>query len=660
MLFLAFSCLAATAPDLERNWLPVDPGPALTGLNTSRRVIGNRSLRLSVDATGRSVTFENLLGHQAPLTLDPPILAGGGFAIKFQHPVTSTIERVQPDLGSTVAAQRLPGYRIKLVDTGTGSGYEMEWTWELRDGSNYVREELRIERKSGSADDGTASRIDLLNFDSRSARIVGSVPGSPVVDGNTFAGVEYPMAVNQLSAGHVRCSVERKVAIALGHPVQYSAVIGVAPDGQMRRAFGRYVERERAHPYRPFLHYNSWYDLGYFTPYTSDQCVERINTFGTELSVKRNAKLSSFLFDDGWDNTSGVWSYSKDFPDGFLPLKAAAAKYGAGPGVWLSPWGGYGQPHDTRVAAGKAQGYETGPEGFSLGGPKYYERFRKVTLDFVTTQGINQFKFDGTGSPDVQYPGSAFDSDFGAAISLIADLRRAKPDLFINLTTGTWPSPFWLQIADSTWRGGYDHSFAGVGTSRQQWMTYRDGDTYNGVVRRGPLYPINSLMLHGVIFAEHADRLNTDPGADFKTDVRAYFSTGTQLQELYITPKLLSDANWDDLAEAARWAADNASTLVDAHWVGGDPARLEVYGHAAWAGGKGILELRNPSDHPQAYAIDVARELEIPAAIKGIFRARSPWREDKDMAPLEFSLGSSRVVVLKPFEVLVLEGEVGR
>jgi hypothetical protein len=45
--------------------------------------------------------------------------------------------------------------------------------------------------------------------------------------------------------------------------------------------------------------------------------------------------------------------------------------------------------------------------------------------------------------------GSRFDSDFDAAISLIGDLRKANPDLYVNLTTGTYPSPFWLRFADS-------------------------------------------------------------------------------------------------------------------------------------------------------------------------------------------------------------------
>ena len=119
----------------------------------------------------------------------------------------------------------------------------------------------------------------------------------------------------------------------------------------------------------------------------------------------------------------------------------------------------------------------------------------------IEKYGVNQFKFDGTGNANEVIKGSEFDSDFDAAIHLIGELRAKKPDLYVNLTTGTYPSPFWLLYADSIWRGGDDHSFAGVGTNRQRWITYRDSQIYRWVVEEGPLFPMNSLMLHGLIYA---------------------------------------------------------------------------------------------------------------------------------------------------------------
>ena len=322
----------------------------------------------------------------------------------------------------------------------------------------------------------------------------------------------------------------------------------------------------------------------------------------------------------------------------------------------MSPWGGYGRPRQDRLSYGAAQGFETNEGGFALSGPRYYARFRETCLDMIRSYGVNQFKFDGTGNVTHAIPGSAFDSDFDAVIALIGELREAKPDVFVNLTTGTYPSPFFLRYADSIWRGGEDHEFAGVGSDRQRWITYRDGDTYAGIVRKGPLFPLNSLMLHGLVYARHANHLDTDPQHDFAAEVHAYFGTGTQLQEMYVTPSLLSPDDWDTLAETATWARRNAGTLLDTHWVGGDPAQLEVYGHAAWGNGAGILVLRNPKDAPQTFDLDVAKALEIPEAlVPRRLRARSPWRADSAAPALHLPAAESHRFALRPFEVLTLD-----
>ena len=100
--------------------------------------------------------------------------------------------------------------------------------------------------------------------------------------------------------------------------------------------------------------------------------------FGDELNEKRGVTLDSFLFDDGWDDHDELWTIRTDFKNGFMPLKEAAAQYGTAPGVWLSPWGGYGKPKQERIAAGKREGYEIVNGGFALSGPKYYARFHEV------------------------------------------------------------------------------------------------------------------------------------------------------------------------------------------------------------------------------------------------------------------------------------------
>ncbi len=553
-------------------------------------------------------------------------------------------------------SDRIPGKAVVVEFEDEGGGLHVTWQVVLRDGSNYVRQEAVV---AAAAHDVAVREVRLVDWTLPDARVVGTVKGSPIVAGTLFLGFEDPLASCAVAGERARCWIERELPLKAGQTVTYSSVVGVTADGQLRRGFLRYVERERAHPYRPFLHYNSWYDLGYFSKYDEAGALQVVNAFGTELTRKRGVPIDSFLFDDGWDDPSTLWRFNSGFPDGFAKVRDAAAAYGAAPGVWMSPWGGYGKPKQERVAAGRDQGYEIASGGFALSGPKYYTAFRDACIRFVRDYGVNQFKFDGTGNADRVVPGSEFDSDFSAAIHLIGELRALKPDLYVNLTTGTYPSPFWLRYADSIWRGGEDHDFLGVGSKREQWITYRDADVYEHVVLRGPLFPLNSLMLHGLIYARHAKNLDADPQHDFRNEVHDYFGTGTQLQEMYITPALLSSPDWDTLAEAAAWSRANAGVLVDTHWIGGDPAELEAYGWASWTPSKAILVLRNPADSPQTIRVDIAKAFELPSNGARVYVLRSPWKADRSEPGVRVAAGQPHAFALAPFEVLVLEGAPG-
>lgn len=660
LLMVLLPCLALCATDTPVYFAP-DPGTAKAEVNVQEFSIGNNVLHLRwkvADGAIAGAEFTDLIARRT-LAAQPAlftVLLGNGTILS-----ASAMKMVEPprvvDLPAQPAAlpisRQVPGKAIAAAFADASNNLRLAWRVILRDGSNYVRQELELTSNNA---DVPVREVRLIDWGLPEARVVGTVKGSPVVAGTLFTAVEDPLAFCAVAESRARCWVERELPLKSGQTVAYSSVIGVTQPGQLRRGFLHYVERERAHPYRTFLHYNSWYDLGYFSRYDEAGAVQVINAFGTELTKKRGVPIDSFLFDDGWDDPATLWHFNSGFPNGFTEVRAAAAAYGTAPGVWMSPWGGYGKPKQQRVAAGREAGYEIVDNGFALSGPRYYAAFRDTCVKFIRDDGVNQFKFDGTGNADRVYPGSAFDSDFAAAIHLIGELRALKPDLYINLTTGTYPSPFWLRYADSIWRGGEDHDFLGVGPKREQWITYRDADTYEHVVMKGPLYPLNSLMLHGIIYAKSAKDLNTDPHDDFTNEVRDYFGSGTQLQEMYITPLLLSNSNWDHLAEAALWSRENADVVVDTHWVGGDPGQLEVYGWASWSPRKAILVLRNPSDKPQSISLDAATIFELPADAAHVYALHSPWKEDRAKKIVRIAAGQSHTFTLGAFEVLVLEG----
>jgi hypothetical protein len=557
-----------------------------------------------------------------------------------------------PELNSARMAEHLHGVEFDVPLESVDHALKAEWSVILRDGSNSVRERLTL---TAVGKDVALRSVKLIDSELPGAQVSGMVAGSPIVAGNWFLGVENPLSQSRVTGGRATAWVDRELPLRAGQQVSYSVVIGVAHAGQMRRDFLAYLERERAHPYRTFLHSNSWLDLGLFTPYNEAEALDRIRAFQRELVEKRGVKMESFLFDDGWDDHHSLWQFNSGFPNGFTAVRTAAEQAGAEPGVWMSPWGGYATPKQERIAFGKLQGYEVVAGGYALSGPRYYDAFRDVCLKMMREYGVNQFKFDGTGNVNSVFPGSRFDSDFAAMMHLIGELRAAKPDIYINLTTGTWPSPFWVMYADSIWRGGDDSSTEGVGTERERWMTYRDADTYRRVVQGGPLYPLNSLMLHGILYARYQKGLDRDPGNDFRNEVRSYFGTGTQLQEMYLTPSLLTQANWDDLAEAANWSRANAEVLKDTHWVGGDPGWLEVYGWASWTPRKGILVLRNPSDEAQSITLRLAGAFELPQDAAREYAARSPWKEDAGTPAEKMNADEKHRFTLAPFEVRTLE-----
>jgi len=112
--------------------------------------------------------------------------------------------------------------------------------------------------------------------------------------------------------------------------------------------------------------------------------------------------MDSFLFDDGWDDDKTLWHFHSGFPNGFTGLKAAAASYHSGIGVWISPFGGYDVARQRRLEYGSRLGYETNSSGFSLSGPRYYELFRGICREMV--QNTVSTNSSLTAWPPAQWP----------------------------------------------------------------------------------------------------------------------------------------------------------------------------------------------------------------------------------------------------------------
>jgi len=669
LLIAAGLVLLAARSAAGMEYVGAAPGAATSDKQANRLSMQNDAIRCELDIQAGKVAAWTITNRHTKgrLTLTsghlPKIVLEGDQSVDLStitpedgfecRPLKAQAGQARKELAS-------PGRRIAARFKDPASGLRIDWSVELRNGSNYVVQTLAM-----SADKDI--RIDSLVFlDAavKNARQVGQVAGSVVVAGDIFMGIEHPLASNSATPGdpspQVRLALGRGNTLQAGQAWRYTSVVGVAPAGQLRRGFLYYLERRRAHPYRPFLHYNNWYDvvLARSTQrITEPECLQAIESFGRELVRRRGVKLDALVWDDGWDDFNSLWGFHKGFPNGFKKLSTAAGKYGASLGVWMSPFGGYARAKNMRIAFGKSKGYETNASGFSMAGKKYGKAFRDACLNMMRENGVVFFKFDGMGGSK-QVTGAKVDmaDDIDAVLALAGALRCENPEVFISATCGTWASPFWTFYADSVWRQGGDTGYHGKGDTRQQWITYRDMYCHDGIVQLGPLYPLNALMLHGVCISDRrAPAKMARNEKSVADEIWSFFGSGTDLQELYITTRVMTEQMWDQLAAAAKWSRANSDLLVDTHWVGGNPGQDEVYGWASWRPGKGALTLRNPSDKPREFRITLKAALELPDNATRAMTIKALYPQSRKVPAGALDVSKPLTFTLQPFECVATE-----
>ncbi|MEI6233186.1 MAG: hypothetical protein WCT04_09045 [Planctomycetota bacterium] len=564
-------------------------------------------------------------------------------ASAFKLLAPATISPALLALNTRRIAESIPGKAIEAAFISP-EGLRATWRAELRDGSNYIRQTVDFTAPEKSV---SLYGVELIDTQLESAQPIGTVPGCPVAGSGLFLGVEIPGSRTVVTDEHARIGFACKLDVSPQQSYRFGAVTGIAPEGQLRRAFLYYIERERARASQPFLHYNCWYDLGYGL--TEDKIVDVVQQFDAELVKKRGVPVQSYLADDGWDDPSkGLWlEHAKRFPTGFGGLKEKLDRYGAHLGIWISPLGGYGGDKE-RTALGRKMGLIPEDSIFDLSHPKYRQWFEDRCLQLMRECGVNAFKWDRAGNGVTPH--------FMALLHVAQKLRLQNPDVFINVTAGTWPSPFWLNHVDSTWRNNSnDVGWAGKGDDREKWLTFRDGYCRKLFAIASPLYPLNSVMHHGLVHgrAFQGDKVGKS-GPHLTNEARSYFATGASLQELYITPSMMTSEAWDAVAESAKWAHARADVLADSHWVGGDPLTLQPYGYASWNARQGTLMLRNPDDQKKTMTIDATTVFELPATAPKNYTLTSPYA-DQRVRSITLSAGTPYEINLEPFEVLVFD-----
>lgn len=445
--------------------------------------------------------------------------------------------------------------------------------------------------------------------------------GQPLYGDDLFMGLEYPTSMNIVQGTTV--SLRRYVGVDIppnGYTSQ-PAVIGVAgKKDEVHTAFMDYIQWMRVAPSRLYYLYNTWYDLRQ-PNMTEKNVLERVHQLKQDLIEKYHVHLNSFVLDSGWDNHNDLWHVNpKEFPEGFGNLVAALKGIGSHLGLWFGPIGGYGSSRPIRVASGRRMGMEITSNGLlAIAGTKYGRYLRDRLLHFEKADGVNYYKFDGVvmGSnvPGQGYPLGIYsrEADVRALIGIMKALRAQNPRVFINFTTSSWMSPWWLRWANTVWIGGKDYGYLSTVPAyapRQTAISYRDSVLYNDYRRHHVQFPMSAITTGAIIRGKH-NLLGgkNESMQSWDDELVHYFSVGSMLVQLYITPSLLNPAEWESLGEAIRWQKAHASTLLgNSTMVLGNPSRRQPYGFVHSSPKESIVTLRNPYVVPRFVRLKLDRK----------------------------------------------------
>jgi hypothetical protein len=203
---------------------------------------------------------------------------------------------------------------------------------------------------------------------------------------------------------------------------------------------------------------------------------------------------------------------------------------------------------------------------------------------------------------------------------------------------------------------GQDYGFANVPSIslRDRAITYRDFVLYDDLRKQDFWFPIANLMTHGIIKGQLLPFEGAEePLEKFTDDMLLYLARGISMWELYISPDLLTDGQWDAVAQSIRWARDRFDVLSSTEIVGGDPDKGEPYGYAHFLGKRGVLALRNPIIEPQTLKLELSVRIGLDADAKNLVLERvypTRW-----ISPKLQEAGATLEIPLQGFETAVYE-----
>ena len=308
-----------------------------------------------------------------------------------------------------------------------------------------------------------------------------------------------------------------------------------------------------------------------------------------------------------------------------------------------------------------------------LAGPRYTHDLRARLLQLMDERGVTSWKLDGFvyrratcedsshGHPtgkNGKYYETAWVENW---IDVLHEMRQHDLDVFITITCWTWASPWWLQHVDTVWlNNATDQGWFGEGDDRQRQLTYRDSRVYQLEKANGlpfPLWglfhldPIKGLRGNSPVTGKWGEHITEETSEEFRRAMYMIMARGSQLCEMYLAPSVLTDKDWDALADVLTWARANRDPLAHMRIVGGDPAAREAYGYSGWTPKRGVLVLRNPCTQPRTFRCKLDSSIGVVPG-SGPFRRQSILAAEKTNAGT-FAFGTPISITLPPYGIVV-------
>jgi hypothetical protein len=619
----------------------------------ARASIANEFLAWEVSLTGNRVRTTAIVNRR---TGESTSLEGDDFVLQFADGSKVASGEFALEKAGEEATQ---GGGRKIVLHLSRGNLRLQLATEMRPGDWWATRHLEISGGSGSLVALTLAQWRCGETRGSSAREktvetlgLPNVRGQPVYAGDLFTGIAHPGAENFATTGGIMCRLAAYDKIGAGQAVRTrDLVVGAGEKGGARSAFLGYIDATRPVPARMVFLVNDWYWKDKNRPLEAMKALARVKQ-------ESGIPVDSFTLDDGWDfdwdEATGLWGRldRRRFPGGWEALRAAGRPANIGVSLWFGPIGGY-SVRKKRVAFAPTLGFETYGDKLCLAG----NRYRKHVIESFSqwaAQGMDYIKVDGFW-PECQNkdhghavgPGGAI-AQMDALMEVFAAWRKARPDLVIGYTSGSNPSPFWLQHCDFVWRGGKDDSHTGAGEPFDRHNTYLDTCLQ---LHRETEMPMSAFVTFDIV----QGRTTGSSKTAFERGVWWLAARTSLHHDWYVQADDLSLAEWKLLARAALWAKKHESVFRWSRMIGGDPRNGEIYGFSAFDAGAGTLALRNPSDKTRAFEGSLADLLDLPMAarahsyrLRGVYGATKPLEGERPAtAPLRLELSPLGIAVFE-------------